>query len=92
MVLGRLSLLGGLGLLRGDQTSLFEELAQTLLINWLAQEVVHARLFRLLLILFSLVGRDTTDERLCFLRHVLVHVLLYPHACLDTSTLRHTVV
>ena len=74
------------------QSSLFEKLAKSLLIHWLAQEVVHARPLGLLLVLLPLVGRDTADERLLFPRHVLVHELLDAHARFDSTTLWHAIV
>ena len=63
-----------------------------MLVHGLAEEVVHARAFCLLLVSFSLVGRDAANERLLLPFHMLIHELLYLHASLNAATLRHAVV
>ena len=75
-----------------DEASFCEELAQALLVDRLAQEVVHARFFCLLLVFLSLVCSYTADEGLGLFGHVLVQVLFYSHASFNASTLWHAIV
>ena len=78
--------------LRVDETGFFEELAQALLVDRLAQEVVHTGFLGLLLVFLPLVRRYAANKRLGLLRHVLVQVLFDPHGGLDASALWHAVV
>ena len=75
-----------------DETCLYEKLDKALLVDRLAEEVVHARHLSLLLVFLSLVDRDAANERLDLLCHVLVHKLPDLHASFYSTHLRHTVV
>ena len=89
LLIDLLRLFGGLLL---DETRFLEKLSETLFVDRLAKEVVHAWHFGTLFVLFARVGRDAAYERLSFLSHPLVHILRDLHASLDAATLRHTVI